>query len=385
MPRPASLLRSLGLAVLAVALPVGIAAHAADALTVTTPYPAVVADPGGTVRLPLTIDGSTKGTIALEATGAPTGWTTSFRGGGSLVTAAYVDGSKPATVDLEVKVPSDATPGTYRLGVRAAERGSVGTLPVEIRIPDASSGGVNLAATYPTLKGPASASYRFDLTLSNDTSQQQTFALQASGPTGWTVDARPSSSSQAATAVVDAGASTQIQVTAQPPADVTAGSYTIGVEAVGGPTVAHADLAVEIVGNYTMDVTTPDGRLNADVTAGSASPLTLQVRNSGSAPLAGVAMSATPPQGWKVTFDPALIEAIAPGDTTTVTAQITAADDAIAGDYDLTVSAKSDQASDSTDIRTTVQTSPLWGFVGIAAIVLVLLGLVFVFQRFGRR
>ena len=385
MPRPASLLRFLGLAVLAVALPVGIAAHAADALTVTTPYPAVVADPGGTVRLPLTIDGSTKGTIALEATGAPTGWTTSFRGGGSLVTAAYVDGSKPATVDLEVKVPSDATPGTYRLGVRAAERGSVGTLPVEIRIPDASSGGVNLAATYPTLKGPASASYRFDLTLSNDTSQQQTFALQASGPTGWTVDARPSSSSQAATAVVDAGASTQIQVTAQPPADVTAGSYTIGVEAVGGPTVAHADLAVEIVGNYTMDVTTPDGRLNADVTAGSASPLTLQVRNSGSAPLAGVAMSATPPQGWKVTFDPALIEAIAPGDTTTVTAQITAADDAIAGDYDLTVSAKSDQASDSTDIRTTVQTSPLWGFVGIAAIVLVLLGLVFVFQRFGRR
>lgn len=385
MSRPASLLRSLGLAVLAVALPIGLAAQAADALTVTTPYPAVVADPGGTVRLPLTIDGSTKGTINLEATGAPTGWTTSFRGGGSLVTAAYVDGNKPATVDLEVKVPSDATPGSYRLAVRATERGNSGNLPVEIRIPDASSGGVNLAATYPTLKGPASASYRFDLTLSNDTSQQQTFALQASGPTGWTVDARPSSSSQAATAVVDAGASTQIQVTAQPPADVTAGSYTIGVEAVGGPTVAHADLAVEIVGNYTVDVSTPDGRLNADVTSGSASPLTLQVRNSGSAPLAGVAMSATPPQGWKVTFDPALIEAIAPGDATTVTAQITAADDAIAGDYDLTVSAKSDQASDSTDIRTTVQTSPLWGFVGIAAIVLVLLGLVFVFQRFGRR
>ena len=123
MSRPASLLRSLGLAVMAVALPVGIAAQAADGLTVTTPYPAVVADPGGTVRLPLTIDGTTTGTIALEATGAPSGWTTSFRGGGSLVTAAYVNGSKPATVDLEVKVPSDAAPGTYRLGVRATERG----------------------------------------------------------------------------------------------------------------------------------------------------------------------------------------------------------------------------------------------------------------------
>ena len=151
-------------------------------------------------------------------------------------------------------------------------------------------------------------------TLSNDTSQQQTFTLQASGPTGWTVDARPSSSNQAATAVVDAGSSTQIQVTAQPPVDATAGSYPIAVEAVGGPTVAHADLAVEIVGSYTMNVTTPDGRLNADVTAGAASPMTVEVHNTGSAPLAGVAMSATPPQGWKVTFDPAVIEAIAAED-----------------------------------------------------------------------
>jgi uncharacterized membrane protein len=96
-------------------------------------------------------------------------------------------------------------------------------------------------------------------------------------------------------------------------------------------------------------------------------------------------MSATPPQGWNVTFDPPVIEAIAPDDAATVTAQITAADDAIAGDYALTITAKSDQASDSADIRTTVQTSPLWGFVGIAAIVLVLVGLAFVFQRFGRR
>ncbi len=386
MPRPASLLRSLGLAVLAVALPVGLAAQAADAVTVTTPYPAVVADPGGTARFPLTIDARSAGTVALEATGVPTGWTASFRGGGSIVSAVYVTGGKASSVDLEVKVPSDAAPGSHRIGVRANDgSGGSGNLAVEIRVSDASAGGVKLEATYPTLKGPASATYRFDLTLSNDTSQQQTFTLQASGPTGWTVDARPSSSNQAATAVVDAGSSTQIQVTAQPPVDATAGSYPIAVEAVGGPTVAHADLAVEIVGSYTMNVTTPDGRLNADVTAGTASPMTVEVHNTGSAPLAGVAMSATPPQGWKVTFDPAVIEAIAAGDSATVTASITAADSAIAGDYVLTVAAKSDQASGSMDVRTTVQTSPIWGFVGLAAIGLVFVILFLVFQRFGRR
>jgi uncharacterized membrane protein len=113
--------------------------------------------------------------------------------------------------------------------------------------------------------------------------------------------------------------------------------------------------------------------------------MTVEVHNTGSAPLAGVAMSATPPQGWKVTFDPAVIEAIAAGDSATVTASITAADSAIAGDYVLTVAAKSDQASGSMDVRTTVQISPIWGFVGLAAIGLVFVILFLVFQRFGRR
>ncbi len=45
VPRPASLLRSLSLAALVAALPVGAMAQAADAVSVTTPYPAVVADP----------------------------------------------------------------------------------------------------------------------------------------------------------------------------------------------------------------------------------------------------------------------------------------------------------------------------------------------------
>ncbi len=37
------------------------------------------------------------------------------------------------------------------------------------------------------------------------------------------------------------------------------------------------------------------------------------------------------------------------------------------------------------DIRTTVQTSPLWGFIGLALIVLVIVGLGWVFRRYGRR
>jgi uncharacterized membrane protein len=68
-----------------------------------------------------------------------------------------------------------------------------------------------------------------------------------------------------------------------------------------------------------------------------------------------------------------------------VTATIQPASNALAGDYDLTLSASAGGATDSLDIRTTVQTSALWGLVGLALIVLVLVGLAWVFRRYGRR
>ena len=67
-------------------------------------------------------------------------------------------------------------------------------------------------------------------------------------------------------------------------------------------------------------------------------------------------------------------------------AQIKPSGDAIAGDYNLTISATGDpSATDSMQIRYTVETSILWGVVGVALIVAVVGGVWWVFQRYGRR
>src|SRR3972149_1335981 len=83
----------------------------------------------------------------------------------------------------------------------------------------AAGGGAPLPAQPPPLKAPSAAPYSFDLTLQNDTSQQGEFTLQAAGPAGWQVDARPSSSTQAATAGVDAGQSARQPGPGPPPPD----------------------------------------------------------------------------------------------------------------------------------------------------------------------
>jgi uncharacterized membrane protein len=115
------------------------------------------------------------------------------------------------------------------------------------------------------------------------------------------------------------------------------------------------------------------------------------VQNTGSGPLANLTVSATPPTGWTVTFDSASIPAIAPGTTQNVTATITPAANAVAGDYTIAfnVSAASSGsapgASASQTVRVTVQVGLNWLVVGGALILLVLVGLSWVFGRFGRR
>jgi uncharacterized membrane protein len=117
---------------------------------------------------------------------------------------------------------------------------------------------------------------------------------------------------------------------------------------------------------------------------GSSNDLQLLLTNTGTAPLDEVVVGVTPPSGWEVAFDHQTV-AIGPGETVPVIATITPSEEAVAGDYVITFTATHEQADDQIEVRTTVNPSAIWGFVGIAVIALTLAGLAWVFRRFGRR
>ena len=128
------------------------------------------------------------------------------------------------------------------------------------------------------------------------------------------------------------------------------------------------------------------GRLSGEAYAGKGSPLTLVLRNDGSAPARDIKLSASTPEGWNSHFEPAKLAELAPGARHLVKVTLTPSDKAIAGDYQATVTA--DAAGgvvQSADFRITVLTSTLWGSVGIAVIVIALVVVVFAVGRFGRR
>jgi uncharacterized membrane protein len=199
------------------------------------------------------------------------------------------------------------------------------------------------------------------------------------------VTARPSGQSQASSITVAAGGTGRVTVAAEPPVNVEAGRYDINVTARGGGFEVETPLIVQITGSYAIQVTTTDQRLNATVTAGTASQVPLVIVNTGSADLTAVQVTGTVPRDWTVEFSPEAVDSIPAGGTAQVTATVTPAANAIAGDYLLTMTASVDQTTDSVEIRSTVNPSSVWGLVGIALIALTLGGLAWVFRRFGRR
>ena len=359
-------------------------ATAAGEVTITTPYPAVAVAPGTKVSFDLSIETDVADRVDLRLERVPDSWTAALFGGGFVVDGVESDGSKATTVRLDVTLPADATAATQRIDVIAVAGAATDRLPLDIRVTPAAAGEVSLTTDFPTLKGPSTTAFTFNLTLHNDTAEDLTFGGTATGPVGWTMTAQVSSETQAASAIVKAGSTTPVTVKATPPADVTAGAYPITVDVTSGSRSARADLSVEVTGSYTIKLTTPDARLSASANAGTASDLTLVIQNTGTAPVTGVVPSATAPQGWTIKFDPETVD-VAPQGEATVVANMTPSSEAIAGDYLVSFKATSDLASSAADIRVTIQTGLLGGAIGLGLIVLVLVGLGWVFFRYGRR
>lgn len=358
-----------------------------DGLEVTTPYPAIAVAPGSKVSFDLTVTSTRNANVALSLSGVPDDWSASLLGGGFVVDGVAVGAGDEAEVRLDVDVPATAAAGTTTIRVTARGGGAQDVLPIDIRVNAEAAGTISLTTSTPTLTGASDASFTFDLQFQNDTAQDVTLSAVATGQPGWEVKATLTGETQAASTVVEAGASQAISVSATAPDGTPAGTYPIQVEARAGEQTATADLAIEVTGSYSMTLSTPNDILSTSGAAGAATTQVFEITNTGTAPVTEVTLSASKPTGWDVTFDPPTLPAIEPGAVGTITASIVPSSEAVAGDYVVSFTAKGTEGSADSpaQVRFTVETSPLWALIGLAIIVLILGGLFYVFRTYGRR
>jgi len=108
--------------------------------------------------------------------------------------------------------------------------------------------------------------------------------------------------------------------------------------------------------------------------------------NSGSAPVDDVILSAEAPEDWEIEFTPSTIDSITADGGQAVEVNIRPAARAIAGDYYISLRAEGSQTSaERIDIRVSVRTPTVWGWVGVIIILAAIAGVIYIFMRFSRR
>ena len=355
-------------------------------LTLFTNYPSQVVGIGETVNIPLILRGGRKPQVVqLETVKAPEGWTVTFRGGGKIVKSAFVDPVEDTDVDLRLEQPKDVQPGDYTFTLRAKGEGEQSELTIQITIQEKTPPSISLTCDLPTLRGSPTQTFRYDVNLKNDGSDELSVNLSAEVNPQFQVKFR-FGGQEITSLPLPAKDTKRLSVEVQPISNVSAGSYPIKLLAEAPNAQAELELVAEVTGQAEISLTAPDGRLSGQAYAGRDSSLKVIVRNNGSAPARNVQLSSSEPSGWRVSFDPQTIEQIPAGEQVEVNATIRPSEKAVAGDYIVNITARPNEgASKSAEFRITVLTSTLWGVVGIVLIAIAVGVVAMAVMRFGRR
>lgn len=364
------------------------ASQAPNGLWLTTPYPEFSAQAGKSVSVPLNLAnrGLPPQRVELGVDGLPDSWKWEIDGGGKPVTAAIAGSDGTVSLTLKLTPPTGDIGREMNFSVSGKASTEVLKLPMAMTLAKTEPAKLTLEPKLPALRGTAKSAFDFQVDIKNDGQEDSTVNLLSKAPPGFQVTFKQGYGSQELTSLpLKAGESKTLSVSVQPPDNAQAGQYPVAVAASGGAASADAKLLLDITGRPSVSLSGPQGRLSGDATAGQERTFTFTLSNSGSAPARDVKLSASPPSGWKVAFNPEKVDEIAPGGTSDVGVSMTPSTQAIAGDYMVSVRANGDGASDNADFRVTVRTSTLWGVTGLGVIGASALMLAFAVTRYGRR
>ena len=367
----------------------------AGKVTFSTDYPGVTIKPGGTstFTLYITNTGSEETTVELSAEDLPEGWEGSFKGSSNEVSMVHVGACQKKedspSLSYSLTVPEDTKEDIYTISLNA-KGGDVDeslALTVKVDAEEKKIGAGEFSTDYAQQEGDSGTKFSYTTTLTNNSGENMTYSLSAEGaPEGWTVTFTPSDTTTATSSVpVDAGASSTIKAAIVPAQNVTAGEYPITLVAACAGETLELPVTVKITGTYSLTASTPTGNLSTSAYAGETKDVALSIQNTGNIDLTAVSLKAQASTDWEITFDQDTINEIPAGGSAEVTAHITPAKDAILGDYVTIITASNDAVSSDCALRISVQNHTSWGIAAVAVIAVLVLGLVLIIRRFGRR
>ncbi len=386
---------------LAAAVPAAVAAEKSDAgpkperlLVLAPEYPGIVSAPGKEVSMDLNLinRGRTDELVDLKVTQVPPGWKAKIKTYRFTVTGAHVPADDKRSLTFEAVPDKETGPGDYPFVVEAVTRDGRFRLTQKIVVTlqgdqeKDKDTGVKLTTSYPVIRGPSDATFEFSVEVDSRLDKEAVFDLFGQGPKGWEVNFKPSYETKFISSLrLKANQSQSIAVQVKPAPNSPAGEYPIAVRVASGDAKAEANLTVVLTGTYEIEAGTTSGLLSLEARPGKAANVSFYVKNTGSAPNSNIRFMTFKPENWKVEFKPEKIDVIEPGALKQVEMIVTPYEEALVGDYSVAVKIDGEKTSRNLEFRVSVKASAAWAWVGIAVIVAVIAGLLFLFRKLGRR
>lgn len=346
--------------------------------------PGLQALAGDLVTFPITIQNNNNEdkTYTLSSSSG-TGWGIRFTAGGKGLYKIYVPKMQSRTVNLEVSTTGASAVGEKKITA------NVDSQSIDVYVYITS---VNQSAEVTTKLTSKIASVGdkiyYDLSIRNLQQKENLYRLAVTGlPENWYYRYKedPNSVDELAEVIVPASTDKAMTLEIVPPYSVDTGDYnfTATITTPEGSTISK-DFTLRLKSSVAMSMTS--SKLAYDAKPGEQFNIDVYVRNDGNgAALTNVYLDTKAPDGWQVQVSPNKTTSIKAGQSQAFRVKVTPPGNIVASDYDVTITARSDQAEKEKDYRVSITVDSYVPYIGAGIIGLVLLGLVLVYRMYGRR
>jgi uncharacterized membrane protein len=324
----------------------------------------------------------------------PAGWTITFDPP-RMATLAAFDSER---IYASVSAPENFATGDYFVTLWA-EGDQASTEKIEIRVTVRRAEReqtIEVRAIHPSVEAVAGSDFVFEIQfkyVGDMLGDPKSFDLVPTAPQGWEVYFTPQFEKEKHISAIDlkpgsVAYSDKTRMVARAPfwPLPEPSDYTILVDVVSEDMKDTLEVTAVITAAYNLLLAPAGERYDTKAKAGRDNYFSLNVGNLGTAPIDKITFISEKPAGWSVEFSPDQVDSLEALGTQTVDLNIKPPPETIAGDYMISIRASGVQRpSEKMNIRVTVETPTVWGWVGVAIIAIVVMGLVVIFMRFSRR
>jgi len=251
---------------------------------------------------------------------------------------------------------------------------------------------LELNCLYPVQSDIAGESFEFEVAFKWTSSEFRTFDLNATGPPKWTISLTGGRTGKEIPAIGLEPEKTYPDTVIVEFAPLAGempepGEYVVTLTASSEDITETIELKAVVTALYRYAFYTATGRLSTKMTAGKEHRFSVLIANTGTEVIEKIELLSSKPAKWSIEFEPTdEVNNLEPGMAQELYAVIKPPRETIAGDYMVTMQARSPGLSPRKfDLRVTVLTPTVLGWVGIIIVVVVIAGLGFLFRRLGRR